>query len=112
MKALRFIILIIFLSLFWVSCKTHEKISVIVIDKLTKQPIDSVFVKVSDGKKNGGDWSDNAVTGYTDSNGKFEATINIGYAFGNNHIYLGYEKKGYIYKEELNKTEGIVELEH
>ncbi len=112
MKIIQFSILIIFLPLLWVSCETHENISVVVIDKLTKQPIDSVLVKVSDGKKNGGDWSDNAVIGYTDSNGKFEATINMGYAFGNNYIYLGYDKKGYIHKEELNKTEGIVELEH
>lgn len=93
-----------------VSCKTHEIISVVVIDKLTKQPIDSVLVKVSDGKKNGDEWSDNAITAHTDSNGKFEAIIKIGYAFGNNHIYLGCDKKGCVYKEELNKTKGIVDL--
>lgn len=111
MKVLKFTILIFFLSLFGVSCKTHETISVVVVDKLTKIPLDSVFVKVTDGKKNGGDWSDHAVTGYTDSTGKFEATIKLGYAFGNNHIYLSYEKAGYVNKEELNKTKGIVELE-
>lgn len=111
MKRIQFLILIMVLSLCWVSCKTHEKISVVVIDKLTKQPIDSVLVKVTDGKKNGGDWSNNAITGYTDSNGKFEAIMKIGLAFGFNKIYLGYEKKGYTFKEEINKTEGVVELE-
>lgn len=112
MKIIWFSAFILLLSLFLISCKDHEDISVLVIDKISKQPIDSVFVKVTEGKRDGGDWSDNAVTGYTDTNGKFEATIRIGYAFGNNHIYLGYEKEGYVYKEEVNKTEGTVELEH
>lgn len=111
MKMIQFFILVTILSIAGFSCKNHEKISVVVIDKITKKPIDSVFVKVSDGKKDGGDWSDNAVKGFTDSDGKFEAIINIGYAFGNNHIYLRYDKKGYVFKEEVNKTEGIVELE-
>lgn len=111
MNIVKFSVLFIFLPLIWTSCKTHENISVVVVDKITRQHLDSVLVKVTDGKKNGGDWSDNAVTGYTDSTGKFETNIKIGFAFGNNKIYLNYDKKGYKHKEEINKTKGIVELE-
>lgn len=98
--------------IFSVSCKTRQVISVIVIDKLTQQPIDSVAIVVTDGKKSiGGDSRSNSVSGYTDSNGKFKASLQIGYAFGANTIQLEYNKKGYANKVELNKTNSIVELE-
>ena len=113
MRKIEYNTALVILTMIFVSCKTHQTISVMVIDKLSKQPIDSVSVVVTDGKKsNGGDSRSNSVSGYTDSNGKFKASLQIGYAFGTSTIHLEYAKKGYVYKVELNKTDGVVELVH
>ena len=112
MKTIHLAILILIVSPFFVSCKTEQKISITVIDKVTSLPIDSVLVVVTDGKKSyGGDSRSNSVTGYTNSSGKFEASLQIGFAFGLNQIYLEYDKEGYVHKVECNKPEGIVALE-
>ncbi len=113
MKKIKYSAALIILTIVSVSCKTHQTISVMVVDKLTKQPIDSVSVVVTDGKKsNGGDSRSNSVSGYTDSNGNFKASLQIGLAFGMNQISSEYSKNGYANKTELNKTTGKVELEH
>ena len=103
------LICVIFIS---ISCKSHRVISLTVIDKITKQPLDSVLVIIADAKRsNGGDSRNNSVTGYTNSNGKFDTILQIGFAFGCNKIYSEYSKIGYSKKSELNKTKGIVELD-
>lgn len=93
-----------------IGCEANKQISVTVIDKLTKQPIDSVFIEVKAGKN--GDYTKNSAKGFTNSNGKFETQMMIGCALGCYDIYMEYNKGGYVHKSELNKIEGVVELEH
>jgi 5-hydroxyisourate hydrolase-like protein (transthyretin family) len=110
MKTIRFTIAVIIIGITLISCETNKIISVKIIDKVTRQPIDSVFVEVKAGKN--GDYTKNYAKGYTNSEGKFETQMMIGCAFGCYDIYMEYDKKGYTHKSELNKTEGTVELEH
>jgi hypothetical protein len=110
LKTIRFTILIVILGITLISCETNKQISVTVIDKLTKQPIDSVLIEVKAGKN--GDYTKNYAKGYTDSNGKFETNMMIGCSFGCYDIYMEYDKNGYAHKKELNHTEGLIELEH
>ena len=93
-----------------ISCEANKLISVTVVDKLTKKPIDSVLIEVKAGKN--GDYTKNYSKGFTNSDGKFETHMMIGCAFGCYDIYLEYDKSTYVHKLELNKTEGLSELEH
>jgi hypothetical protein len=83
------------------------------VDKITQQPIDSVFIKV---KVKAGNEEKSAydLQGYTDSTGKFIRTEMIGYGLSMRRwdFYMEYDKKGYVHKTELNHSEGLVELEH
>ncbi len=109
MRTITFSIILLIIGVTLVSCETNKQISVIVVDKLTKQPIDSVLIEVKAGKN--GDYTKNYATGYTDKKGKFEISMMIGCSFGCYDIYMEYDKNGYVHKKELNHTEGIIELE-
>lgn len=109
MKTIQFITTFLVIGIILVSCEANKNISVTVVDKITKQPVDSVFIEIKAGKN--GDYTKNYSSGYTDSNGKFETQMMIGCAFGCYDIYMEYTKVGYAFKKELNTTEGLVELE-
>ena len=112
MKTIYFIFYIILSSILF-SCEGPKYFSVTVVDKQTQQPIDSVLVKVivKAGKKEKSSYN---LEGYTDLSGKFIRDEMIGYGLSMRKwdFYMEYDKNGYIHKSELNKTEGIVELEH
>ena len=110
MKIIQFAIAVVITGITLISCEEYKLISVTVVDKVTRQPIDSVFVDVKAGKN--GDYTKNHAKGYTNSDGKFETHMMIGCAFGCYDIYMEYDKKDYVHKAELNKTEGLIELEH
>lgn len=109
MKTILLITAILILGITLISCEANKLISVTVIDKITRQPIDSVSIEVKAGKN--GDYSKNNAKGYTNADGKFETHMMIGCAFGCYDIYIEYKKSGYVHKIELNQTEGLVELE-
>ena len=109
MKKLNFIIAIFIAGSALISCEANKLISLTVIDKITKQPIDSVLIEVKAGKN--GDYNKSHAKGFTNTLGKFETHMMIGCALGCYDIYLEYDKSGYVHKKELNKTEGLVELE-
>jgi len=90
------------------SCETNKHISVTVINVLTKEPLDSVFVKVRAGKN--GDYTKNYSEGYTDSTGKFQTDMMIGCSGGCYDIYMDYSKTGFEDKTDFNITEGTVFL--
>jgi hypothetical protein len=96
------------IAILFISCETNKHISVTVLNSLTKQPIDSVFVKVNAGKN--GDYNKNNSQGFTNSAGKFDTYMMIGCAFGCYDIYVSYSKEGYQEKKDLNITEGTIEL--
>ncbi len=91
-----------------ISCETNKHLSVTVIDSVTKQPIDSVFVKVTAGKN--GDFTKSGCEGYTNASGLFDSYMMIGCSFGCYDIYMEYTKKGYETKKDFNLTEGTIEL--
>lgn len=100
-------------GLFLLSCEGPKSFSIMVVDKVTQQPVDSVFVSiiVKAGKKEKSAYN---LQGYTDSAGKFNRTEMIGYGLSMRRwdFYMEYNKKGYAPKTEINHTEGTVELEH
>ena len=98
--------LIIAVSL--ISCEGYKHISVTVIDEVTREPIDSVFVKINAGKN--GDYNKNYDEGYTNISGKFETDMMIGCSFGCYDIYMEYSKKGYETRTDLNLIEGRILL--
>lgn len=87
-----------------IACEQHLKFKVTVFDKITQKPLDSVLLEMKVGENN-------YFKDYTNSSGTIETKIMIGCAFGCYDIYTQYSKNGYIIKKEVNKTEGIVELE-
>jgi hypothetical protein len=111
MKTKIFSVLII--GLFLVSCEGPKYFSVTVVDKVTQQPIDSVLINVvvKAGKKEKSGYN---LQGYSDSAGKFIREEMIGYGLSMRRwdFYMEYDKPGYIHKSEVNRTEGVVELEH
>ena len=109
MKTIRFNLAIFIIGITLLSCETNKLISVMVIDNQTRQPIDSILVEISAGKN--GDYTKSGAKGYTNSKGEFKTHIMIGCAFGCYDIYTNYSKSGYIKKIDLNKTEGLIELE-
>ena len=96
------------ISVVFPSCEANKHISVTILNSLTKQPIDSVSVKVNAGKN--GDYNKNTSEGFTNAEGKFETYMMIGCAFGCYDIYVSYSKNGYKDKKDLNVTEGTIEL--
>ncbi len=90
------------------SCEVNKLISVTVIDKQTKQPLDSVFVEVKAGKD--GNYNKSTARGYTNAKGKFETHLMIGCANGCYDVYTEYTKSSYTKTVELNKTEATVEM--
>lgn len=107
MKVLYFGILLLLTGL--VSCESNKLISVKIIDKETKLPIDSVFVEVNAGKD--GDYTKSRTSGYSNASGEFKTQLMIGCADGCYDIQMIYSKRSYHQKTELNNTEGIIVLE-
>lgn len=112
MKIIRFTFAVLILGFFLISCEGPKYFNVTVVDKLTQQPIDCVFVsiKVMAGKKEKSAYN---LQGYTDSAGRFIRDEMIGYGLSMRRwdFYMEYKKKGYAPKIEKNRTEGLVELE-
>lgn len=108
-KIIHFIIGILISGIALVSCEQNKLITVTVVDKLTRQPLDSVYIEIKAGKK--GDYTKANKSCYTNSDGIFETHIMIGCSFGCYDIFMEYSKSGYTRKKELNRTEGVVELE-
>lgn len=113
MRKIKYTLSILIIGFFIVSCEGPKYFSVTVVDKVTQLPIDSVFVevKVMAGKKEKSAYN---LQGYTDSAGKFIRDEMIGYGLSLRKwdFYMEYNKKNYVHKTEINRTEGIVELEH
>ncbi len=109
----KFVIAIIILGITLVSCEGPINYSVTVVDKLTRKPVDSVYVKVKI-KRGKQKLLYRCFEGYTDSTGKYISTVMVGTGLGLGHYfsYMEYNKKGYSQKTEIDHTEGIVELEH
>ena len=110
MKKIQFAITLIIITVISFSCESYYPISLTVVDKITKQPLDSVLVKVTDSRLNNLGKPKSSVTGYTDINGNFYGSIQFG--FGKHQINSEFRKNGYVTKTEFNKTTGKVELEH
>ena len=91
------------------ACETQKYIGVTVVDKLTKQPIDSVYIEVKAGKN--GNYHLNYRDGYTSHDGTYETTMMIGCTFGCYDIYMEYSKEGYQFRKDLNLIEGTIEPE-
>ena len=108
-KVIHFIIVILIAGIALVSCEQNKLISITVVDKATRQPLDSVYIEIKAGKM--GDYTKTNKSGYTNSAGKFETHMMIGCSFGCYDIFMEYSKSGYTRKTGLNMTEGVVELE-
>ncbi|MEI6349312.1 MAG: hypothetical protein WCP69_15305 [Bacteroidota bacterium] len=106
------VFLLAFIIIGFLSCEGPKYFSITVVDKLTKSPIDSVFVEVT---VKAGNTIKNAyrLSGFTDTTGKFIVSEMIGYGLSIRRwdFYMSYKKNGYILKTEKNHTEGEVELE-
>ena len=102
------LLFVLAISPFLTSCETNKHISVTVVDAITKEPLDSVFVKVRAGKN--GDYTKNYSEGYTDTTGKFQTDMMIGCSGGCYDIYMDYAKTGFKNKTDFNITEGTVLL--
>lgn len=106
-KQLYFLILT---TCFLFACEKNKHIKLLLIDKNTHAPLENVFVSVNAGYD--GDYSKNHTEGYTNKHGQFETYMMIGCARGCYDIQINYSKSKYQFKEELNNTEGIIELEY
>jgi hypothetical protein len=110
MKTNTFLYIVLLISAtFLMACEANKLISVRVLDSITQQPLDSVFVEVNAGKN--GDFNKSTASGFTDTTGKFETHLMIGCSFGCYDIYTKYSKKGYEDKTDFNITEGTVLLQ-
>ena len=65
MKIIRFTIAVVIIGITLISCEEYKLISVTVVDKVTRRPVDSVFIEVKAGKN--GDYTKNNAKGYTNS---------------------------------------------
>ncbi|HBX51980.1 MAG: hypothetical protein A2275_18040 [Bacteroidetes bacterium RIFOXYA12_FULL_35_11] len=111
-KTIIFAFAIITCSLIFLSCEGPKYFSVTVIDKTSRKPIDSVYVKISS-KRGETEQSAYKNSGYTDSLGNFntEMMIGMGMSFKKFVFFMEYSKNGYKTKTEEDKTNGLVELE-
>ena len=112
MKIVRFTFAFLIIGFMLMSCEGPKKYNVTVVDKITKQPLESVLVKVKvmSGKSEKKGYN---LEGYTDATGQFVKDEMIGYGLSMKRcdFYMAYHKKGYVQKTEVNHTEGQVELE-
>ncbi len=92
----------------FVACESQKHISVTVIDEVTRQPLDSVFVQVDAGKN--GVYDKNSDDGFTDESGKYETHMMIGCSFGCYDIRMTYTKPGYEKLIQLNNTIDTISL--
>jgi len=93
----------------FVSCESQRHINLVVLNKVTNTPIDSVFVKVAAGK--GEDFTKSGDKGYTNIAGKYETYIMIGCSGGCYDIKIIYKKEGFKTVETMNQIEDTVYLE-
>lgn len=91
------------------ACESRVEIKVLVLDKVSLLPIDSVFVDVGAGKN--GDFTKSGTEGYTDSLGKMESSMMIGCSGGCYDYKITYSKEGYRSITEENTLRDTVYLE-
>ena len=91
-----------------ISCEAQKHINLVVLNKQTNAPIDSVFVKVTAGK--GDDFTKSGDEGYTNSTGKYETYIMIGCSGGCYDIKINYDKEGFKTVETMNQIKDTVYL--
>jgi len=91
-----------------VSCESQKYISVVVVNEQTKEPLDSVFIKVMAGRN--GDYTKNEDQGYTNSNGKFETYMMVGCVGGCYDIKINYSKENFKLIETINQIQDTVFL--
>jgi 5-hydroxyisourate hydrolase-like protein (transthyretin family) len=104
----RFIIALIVSIFALVACESQQHISVYVVDEITGEPVDSVFVEVKAGKN--GDYTKNYDSGYTDESGHYETYMMIGCSFGCYDIQTIYKKDGYAVIKQLNNIRDTIFL--
>lgn len=105
--------LILISGAFICSCSKDkkQKVSIKVIDKTTKQAIDSAYISISNSYTTDSSKYIN-MRGYTDSNGVFEGgSILVKCGFRCNDTYLTCSKLNYKSAGLIGDTEGVIELE-
>lgn len=107
MKKSKLFFLIIFVTTI-LGCESQMTIAVTCVDSESKQPIEGVHVLVEAGKN--GDYTKAGQEGFTGEDGRFDASMMIGCAFGCYDIYITYTKEGYQTKKDFNILEGRVDL--
>ena len=102
------LLIILFVSTVLISCESQKYISVVVLNKQTREPINNVFIKVMAGKD--GDFTKNKDEGYTNADGKYETYMMIGCAGGCYDIKIKYTKEDFETVETLNQIKDTVYL--
>lgn len=112
MKSIQSILFCLLLVFVFASCEGPKRFSVVVTDKFTKQPLDSVFVEVIV-EAGGKEMKAYNLQGYTDSTGLFEREEMIGYGLSLKrwHFRMNYSKTGYVKKSEVDCVEGNVQMQ-
>ena len=108
LKTIPKVLSLLFIAIVLISCEAQKQISVIVLNKQTSQPIDSVFVKVMAGKN--GDFTKSGDKGYTNKTGKYGTYIMVGCAGGCYDIKINYTKDGFNTTETMNQIKDTVYL--
>lgn len=109
-KILATIMAISIAVVFLQSCEAEKTVQVTVLDKVTQEPIDSVYVQFHAGKNN--DYTKSGTSGHTDENGLFIGSFMIGCTFGCYDYYFECIKPGYVnYISEFNVNNETVYLD-
>jgi len=102
------LLILLFSIIVLISCESQKHVNLVVINKQTNEPIDSVFVKVTAGK--GKDFTKSGDEGYTNATGKYETYIMIGCSGGCYDIKISYGKEGFKTLETMNQVKDTVYL--
>jgi hypothetical protein len=104
-------IVYLLLILFFSSCEGPYPISLIVVDKITQRPLDSVFVQIKE-TRGGVENKTSRVEIFTDSTGAIEEQLMAGTGLSSKKINFTIycNKKGYQQSINENKTNGVIEL--
>lgn len=70
---------LVLLCITLLSCESHEEVHMVIIDKSTNLPIDSVYVNIGAGLD--GDFTKSGIEGYTDSTGQFFGNFMAGFKY-------------------------------
>jgi hypothetical protein len=103
-KLLMILTLVVLFSL--LACEANKQLFVTVFDKASKKPVDSVLVLIKAGKN--GDYSKSGAQGFTDSNGKFNASFMIGCSFGCYDVLVEFHKNGYAPLTKFNPNDSSI----